>query len=472
VRRDLRLTDNLALATAAANGRAVVPVFVLDPDVLASPYHLTADKRKAFLFHGLRALDAELRQRGSRLIVRHGRALEALTRLVAETRAEVIVAGEDFTPFGARRDARVAVHLPLTLVNNLTVHHPARLLKADGHPYTVFTPFSRAWHELDNPGPSAAPAPQALLTPALASDNLPDGPPPGYFWPGEHHAQATLDGFTAGEEAPIYAYAAGRDRLDWDGTSALSPYMRFGMLSAKQAVAAAQAAIARAPHAAGRAGAELWLNELVWREFFIAILYHFPSVRQQAFRPALREVAWTGDETAFTAWREGRTGYPVVDAAMRQLAATGWMHNRARMIVASFLVKDLLVDWRQGEAWFMQHLVDGDPAANNGGWQWVAGVGTDAAPFFRVFNPTLQAARYDPFGAFVRAWVPELRRVPDERVHEPWRMSPSEQRDAQCRIGQDYPAPIIDHVFARNRALVTYRQAKPARVAPSGPLVR
>jgi deoxyribodipyrimidine photo-lyase len=352
------------------------------------------------------------------------------------------------------------------------VHHPARLLKADGLPYTVFTPFSRAWRALAQPGPSGALTLGDLATPPLASDDLPDVPPPGYFWPGELHAQETLDGFAVGADAPIYAYAQGRDRLDWDGTSAISPYLRFGMLSASQAVAAAQAAIARAPHAEGRAGAEAWLNELIWREFFIAILYHFPHVRQQAFRPELRDVAWTGDETAFAAWREGRTGYPVVDAAMRQLAATGWMHNRARMITASFLVKDLLVDWRQGEAWFMQHLVDGDPAANNGGWQWVAGVGTDAAPYFRVFNPTLQAVKYDPYGAFVRAWVPELRRVPDEYVHEPWRMSASEQRDAQCHIGQDYPAPIVDHAFARNRALATYRQAKPAGAATTGPLAQ
>lgn len=459
VRRDLRLTDNLALATAAANGRAVVPVFVLDPDVLASPYHHSADKRKAFLFHGLRALDADLRQHGSRLIVRHGRALEALTQLAAETQADVIVAGEDFTPFSVRRDALVARHLPLTLVNNLTVLHPAQILKADGSPYTVFTPFSRAWRQLVVSSLAPAPWPQPLHTPLLPSTELPELPSPAYFWPGEYHAHEALSRFTHGANAPIHAYAQGRDRLDWDGTSALSPYLRFGMLSAVEAVAAAQEALKRAPTPEARAGAKAWLDELIWREFFIAILFHFPQVRQHAFRPELRDLPWSGDEAAFSAWCEGCTGYPVVDAAMRQLAATGWMHNRARMIAASFLVKDLLVDWRRGEAWFMQHLVDGDPAANNGGWQWVAGVGTDAAPYFRVFNPTRQAARYDPYGAFVRAWVPELRRVPDEWVHEPWHMPASEQRSAHCVVGQDYPAPIIDHAFARDRALAAYRSA-------------
>ncbi len=461
IRRDLRLADNLALFAAAAEGHAVVPVFVLDPAVLDSPYHRGAAKRKSFLFHGLAEMDRELRAHGSRLIVRAGRAVEVLSALAAETRAQSILAGADFSPFGARRDAQVAQHLPLTLVNDLTIHHPAAVHKAGGEPYTVFTPFSRAWRALPAPAFDPVPVPADLHTPArLVSAALPPAEPLLYFLPGEQHAREALRSFVSGSGAPIYDYAQGRNQLAIDGTSALSPYLRFGMLSAREAYAAGQEAVQYAPNASARAGAEAWLNELIWREFYIAILHHFPHVRQQAFRAQLRAIAWRNDADDFDAWRAGRTGYPVVDAAMRQLAATGWMHNRARMITASFLVKDLLIDWRWGEAWFMQHLVDGDPAANNGGWQWTAGVGTDAAPFFRVFNPTTQASNYDPFGAFVRAWLPELYRVPDEFIHEPWRMPPAAQRDAHCHIGQDYPAPIVDHAFARERALAVYRNAR------------
>ena len=245
--------------------------------------------------------------------------------------------------------------------------------------------------------------------------------------------------------------------MDLDGTSRLSPYLRFGMISARQCAVAALEAMAAAPDEAARQGAETWLNELIWREFYMAILYHFPNVLQEAFRPELRAIPWSNDPAQFAAWCEGRTGYPVVDAAMRQLVETGWMHNRARMIVASFLVKDLLIDWRWGERFFMQHLIDGDPAANNGGWQWTAGVGTDAAPYFRVFNPTLQAAKFDPDGAYVRRWLPELARVPDKHIHAPWLMPLDVQRTAGCVIGQGYPAPIVEHGAARDRVLAAYK---------------
>jgi deoxyribodipyrimidine photo-lyase len=202
------------------------------------------------------------------------------------------------------------------------------------------------------------------------------------------------------------------------------------------------------------------MNELIWREFYMMILYHFPAVLGQEFRENLRAIPWVNDPTDFAAWCEGRTGYGVVDAAMRQLVQTGWMHNRARMIVASMLVKDLLIDWRWGERFFIQHLVDADPAANNGGWQWTAGVGADAAPYFRVFNPVLQAAKFDPDGDYVRRWVPELARVPARFIHRPWQMSADEQRQAGCVIGKDYPAPIVDHAWARARGLAAYRQSK------------
>jgi deoxyribodipyrimidine photo-lyase len=234
------------------------------------------------------------------------------------------------------------------------------------------------------------------------------------------------------------------------------------MLSARQAAAAAPLAMERAPDAAARQGAETWLNELIWREFYIHILHHFPHVRRHSFRPELEAIPWANDEAAFAAWCAGRTGYPVVDAAMRQLAETGWIHNRARMIVASFLVKDLLIDWRWGERWFMQHLLDGDPAANNGGWQWTASTGTDAAPYFRIFNPVLQGQKFDPDGAYVRPWLPELAGVPGEFIHQPWAMPVEMQRRARCVVGQDYPAPVVDHTQARERTLAAYGQARQA----------
>jgi deoxyribodipyrimidine photo-lyase len=463
IRRDLRLTDNQALAAALAYADHIVPVFVLDPALLASPY--VGEKRVAFLFGGLRQLDVDLRARGSRLLARSGEPRAELDKLVGETGATRIFAEEDFSPYARRRDAQVAETLPLHLTHGLTVHPLGTVLKADGTPYIVFTPFSRTWKALPLPSErDALPAPERL--PAVSDlPNLPTYQIPVLsssvpFPPGEAEAQRRLRAFVDGDDPSIYRYAQARNQLDLAGTSQLSPYLRFGMVSARQAVISALAAVDTASSAQERKGAETWLNELIWREFYMAILHHFPGARGQSFRADLRSIAWQDDEAAFAAWCEGRTGYPVVDAAMRQLVETGWMHNRARMIVASFLVKDLLIDWRWGEHWFMQHLVDGDPAANNGGWQWAAGTGTDAAPYFRVFNPVLQGKKFDPHGTYVRRWVPELRRLPDKFIHAPWEMPSDVQQSVGLIVGQDYPAPIVDHAWARERALAAYAKAK------------
>lgn len=463
IRRDLRLTDNQALNAALSYAEQVVPVFIFDPCLLSSPY--VGLKRLAFLLEGLRHLDSELQARGSYLVVRRGDAWDELVALLAESGADVIFAEEDFSPYARRRDARIGEELPLRWVSGLSVHPPGTVLKTDGTPYIVFTPFSRAWRSLPSPGANSVPvAPRHIPTPpGLPGRPIPTEPalPSTVPFPaGDVEAQHRLIAFADGEDAPVYRYAETRDRLDLDGTSALSPYLRFGMLSARQAVVAALAAIESALNPEARKGAESWLNELIWREFYLHILHHFPGVRRESFRGELREDSWDNDEAAFAAWCAGRTGYPVVDAAMRQLAQTGWMHNRARMVVASFLVKDLLIDWRWGEHWFMQHLVDGDPAANNGGWQWTAGTGTDAAPYFRVFNPVLQGQKFDPQGAYVRCWLPELARVPGRFIHQPWRMPLEVQREAGCTIGRDYPAPIVDHAWARERVLAAYAQAR------------
>jgi len=466
-RRDLRLRDNQALRAALANADRLVPVYVLDPELLDAPD--AGAKRVAFMFEGLRALDSELRSLGSRLIIRRGEPERELAALVAECQAALIYAEADVWPYGRARDTRVAEFLPLHLTGGLTVYPPEAVLKADGKPHTVFTPYSRKWRALPASGGDALlPAPERIPPPPdISSLPIPEAPalPADVpFAPGETEAQRLLRRFAQGAsaDAPIYSYGEGRDQLAVNGTSQLSPYLRFGMLSAREALHAARLAIQAAPDQKAREGAHTWLNELVWREFFMSILCHFPTTLERSFRAPYRSIAWANDEGEFACWQEGRTGYPVVDAAMRQLSQTGWMHNRARMIVGSFLTKDLLIDWRWGEAHFMQHLVDGDPASNNGGWQWVAGTGTDAAPYFRIFNPVLQGKKHDPRGDYVRHWVQELREVPDRFVHAPWEMPAGMQRQSGCRIGIDYPAPIVDHRQARQRALTAYGEARGA----------
>lgn len=457
IRRDLRLVDNQALQTALEKADQVIPAFVLDPKLLASSY--ASEKRLAFLLDGLRSLDSDLRQRGSYLVLRRGDPRIELEQLARESMAGAIFAEPDYSPYAVRRDGEISSHLLVSWCGSPAVHVPGSVLKADGEPYTVFTPFSRAWKAL--PGLQAGRSfhsqkfistPEGISTlPIPENPRLPSTAP---FKAGEAEAQRRLEQFVSGEGVRLYA--AGRDRQDLEGTSRLSPYLRFGMLSPRQAVTASLNALQAVKDAQERKGAETWLNELIWREFYIHILYHFPQVRQRNFR--MQHVRWENNPEYFAAWSEGRTGYPVVDAAMRQLVESGWMHNRSRMIVASFLTKDLLVDWRWGERYFMQHLIDGDPAANNGGWQWTAGTGTDAAPYFRIFNPVTQSMKHDPDGAYIRRWLPELHAVPGEYIHEPWKMPVEVQRRAGCIIGVDYPGPIVDHAAVKERTLRAYQK--------------
>lgn len=468
IRRDLRLTDNLALQTALTVG-SVIPIFILDP-----AFDESSPRRRIFLYEGLSELDKELRKRNSYLVIRKGKPSDVLRKLFEESKAEAIYAEEDFTPYARKRDSFIQKILPLNLIHAQTVHHPKQVLKQDGKPYTVYTPYSKIW-KLQYQKLKLIPAPEKINTPVgIKSESLPTFESNKNFPAGETEALTRLEEFTgmvAGMESnsllverqkimqkqasafhKIYAYANDRNRMDLDGTSSLSPYLRFGMIGLRQAVSAAKQAESQARGAEAKRNAEIWLNELIWREFYIQILYHFPHVAKDSFNQALANIPWRNDEVEFEKWKDGKTGVPVVDAAMRQLKSIGWMHNRARMIVASFLVKDLLIDWRWGEAWFMENLLDGDLAANNGGWQWTAGTGTDAAPYFRIFNPVLQSVKFDPHGDYIRKWIPELKDVNEKEIHTPW--------EYELKISGYPEQPIVDREIVKERTLKAYHVSK------------
>jgi deoxyribodipyrimidine photo-lyase len=455
IRRDLRLQDNPALTAAIEGAQQLLPLFILEPEMLSK----AAPKRRAFLLNALADLDAQLRQRGSQLILRQGPARDALPALAAELGEVQVFAQQGFSPLARGRDEAIGKQLELTLTEGEVLRQPKAIHKADERPYVVFTPYKRKWTEHPLPTPAdLLPTPETL--PPLPAD-LPSKPLPTLaqvpiFPASSAAAHQRLDHFLTGG---LLHYGSQRDRLDLDGTSRLSPYLRFGLISARECFAGAHMALLQAGSKAAREEIQSWINELIWREFYTSILRYFPKVTRGAFRDAYNRIHWRDAPADLQAWQQGQTGYPVVDAAMRQLIATGWMHNRGRMIVASFLTKDLLINWQEGEAWFMAQLVDGDPAANNGGWQWTAGTGTDAAPYFRVFNPVLQGKKFDPEGEYIAQWVPELAGLPPKFRHEPWKLSAAQMVEHDFHLGQTYPERIVDHAFARDRALDAYRAA-------------
>ncbi len=456
-RRDLRVHDHPALAAAVEAADRVVPVFVLDDALLGGRW--PAPNRLWFMRESVVALSRELAARGAALGVLRGRPADVLPALARETGAGDLYLTRDATPYGRRRDREVATRLAEAGVTvhakrGLYVHEPDEVLTRDGRPHVVYGPFRRTWES--RPRRSPLPAPERVPGPAGAHpDPVPDlGRPTADAnlipEPGERAARARL---AAWLDAGVGEYGARRNRMDVDGTSRLSQDLRWGLLSPVEVVDRAEGP---------GEGRRVFVSEIAWREFYAHVLSHHPRVAAEPFRAALAGVRWRDDPAGFEAWSEGRTGYPVVDAAMRQLRAAGFVHNRARMIAASFLAKHLLLDYRLGEAEFMRHLTDGDLASNNGGWQWTAGTGTDPQPWFRVFNPTLQGRRFDPDGEYVRRWVPELRDIPGGAVHEPWRLGADVLVAAGVQLGRDYPAPIVDHAAARDRALAVYGAARGA----------
>jgi deoxyribodipyrimidine photo-lyase len=453
-RRDLRLADHPGVRVAADGGRAAF-LFVIDPGLLSRRHH-ESPVRLRFLRAGLEALDAALRERGSRLIVRHGRPEDVVPGVAHETAADVVTFTREGSALGRARDDRVTAALgragvEVRPVAGDQVAELDDLPGSSGNGYLVFSPFARAWNGL--PLPAHVPAPSRFHSPRVTGDELrrlPSGDPP--LPAGEAAARKRLVAFISSGDADRYADA--RNLPGEDATSHLSAYLRFGMTTGPQ--------IGRALGLPGRlsTGREAFWRQICWREFYHHHLARHPEVLRTALRPEFRAVRWEDDDAGLRAWARGETGFPLVDAGMRQLAQDGWVHNRVRMVVASFLVKDLLVDWRRGETVFMQGLVDGDPANNNGGWQWEAGTGTDAAPYFRVLNPVLQSRKFDAGGDYIRRYVPELRDVPDAHIHEPWRLGDAEQAGAGCRIGRDYPAPLVDHNERRARVLERYAEAR------------
>ena len=445
-RRDLRVHDHPPLVAALREHESVVPLFVLDPRLVGGRFR--SANRTRYLLDCLRALDGELRERGGRLVVRVGRFEGVVPQVAAEAGADVVYAAGDASPYARARDTRVGERVDLRLGPGLFIGRFNDLRTKDGRPFTVYSPFRRAWEQQERRTVHRAPGEVRVPT-RVRSDGIPSLEALGFERPARDLEERPEPGEAAAVKAMerwlrggIHRYADRRNTLAVP-TSRMSQYLHFGCLSPLR--------LEQRAAAAGGRGAATYRRELAWRDFYAYVLVHHPRIPRNAFRPEMDELEWSDDADALAAWQEGRTGYPVVDAAMRQLVACGWMHNRARMIVASFLTKDLHLDWRLGERFFMEHLIDGDVGSNNGGWQWVAGTGTDPHDYTRVFNPSLQQERFDADGRYVRRWVPELAGVPDAFLARPWEL---EEPPAE------YPPPIVDHAVERKRAIEAYRAVR------------
>lgn len=468
-RRDLRLSDNGALAAALAHAREhggrVAAVFVLDTDILdALPDR--DDRRLGFIVDSVVDLDRTLRATGGSLEILHGSARREIPAFAAALGRPVVFASGDHEPFGAARDAQVGRELSafgsaLRIVHDHAIFAPQRILTGSGTPFRVFTPYFRAWTA------ALEREPESVLA---VRDSRPRAGEIRFVDQPAQDAQALLAriGFSRGAPVPVGGESGARSRLEQflahvgrygmerdlpavEGTSRLSVDLRFGTVSVRELV--------RAGRSRPGEGSAKWISEIAWRDFYQAVLAHFPRTLDHAFQERLEGVVWDDPDTdsvageRFAAWCEGRTGYPFVDAAMRELRATGWMHNRCRMVVASFLAKDLHIHWKRGERWFARWLLDVELASNVGGWQWSAGTGADAQPWFRIFNPVEQGRRWDPSGSWIRKWCPELAELPDKWVHAPWLAPAAVLREAGVDLDKNWPKPVVDHAAERAETL-------------------
>jgi deoxyribodipyrimidine photo-lyase len=462
-RRDLRADDHAALYHALREARAVWCVFVFDTEILdALPSR--SDRRVEFIWHAVTELAAALEALGGGLAVLHGRARDLIPAHARALGVDAVYANHDYEPQAIARDAAVEITLAadgrrLRTFKDQVVCERDEVLTQAGSPYTVFTPYRAAWlkrvddsflqsHPVAHHAAALAPDAGGTI-PSLASMGFETTNLRALKIPlGASGARMLFDDFVQRMDA----YKERRDFPAVRGPSYLSVHLRFGTISIRE--------LARAARVRGTEGAQGWLSELVWRDFYFQILWHNPHVTTRSFKPEYDALQFTDRAERFAAWSEGRTGYPLVDAAMRQLNTSGYMHNRLRMVAASFLVKDLHVHWRQGEQYFADQLNDFDLSANNGGWQWAASTGCDAQPYFRIFNPVSQSEKFDADGRFIRMYVPELARVPGKYIHAPWTLPPLDQQAAGAVIGRDYPAPIVDHAQAREEALAIYAAVK------------
>ncbi len=461
-RTDLRLSDNRALAAAVASGKPVIALFVRD-ERPAGP-RLAGGARRWWLHHSLHALSGSLEAAGCRLVMRSGPCGAVVDAVASETGADTVLWNRRYEPAAAKADASMKARLreaglKAESFDGWLLHEPSAQKTGTGGPYRVFTPFWKSLTSGAEPrDPVDRPGKIVGYRGDVDSETLDDWAllPTAPDWaaglretwtPGEVGASARLADFL--EEA-VAAYADDRDRPGIEGTSRLSPHLAHGEITPFQIAAALRRRSLSGP------GAATFLKEVGWREFCWHLLFHNPDLAETNFNPRFGEFPWRSSAHDLRAWQRGLTGYPIVDAGMRQLWSTGWMHNRVRMIVASFLTKHLRIDWREGEKWFWDTLVDADPASNPASWQWVAGSGADAAPYFRVFNPVLQGEKFDPEGSYVRAFVPELARLPDSIIHRPWDASEAALSSAGVKLGETYPVPVVEHGAARQQALLAY----------------
>lgn len=462
-RRDLRDYDHAALFQALKSSQEVYCVFIFDTEIL-DRLPDRADRRVEFIWESVRELKQALQQQGADLIVRHGAASIEIPQLAKELNVTAVYANHDYEPAAIRRDASVAdslIHAGIAFhsFKDQAIFERDEVLTQTGKPYGVFTPYKNAWlKKLDDfylqPYPvdryiSHLARGKVVELPSLESMGFKRTNLGSFMLPtGMSGAQRLFEDFI--ERMPMYQ--AARDFPAIKGPSYLSVHLRFGTISIRQ--------LARTAWHMGGAGAETWLSELIWRDFYFQVLHHHPHIAEgQAFKAEFDRLPFPNDKALFRAWCEGSTGYPLVDAAMRQLNQTGWMHNRLRMVTASFLVKDLLIDWRWGERYFADKLLDFDFSANNGGWQWAASTGCDAQPWFRIFNPVTQSEKFDAGGKFIRKYIPELAACNQKEIHAPWLMPVLRQQELGIAIGKDYPMPVVDHALQRSKALTLYKQA-------------
>ena len=471
-RRDLRLTDNPALLHALEHAEHVVPLFVFAPD--EEQQWAPGAASRWWLHHSLVALDGSLRKLGSKLVVQQGPSLTALLRAIRETGATLVCWNKLYEPAELKRDAEVAAALDredmtVEQSNGALLFEPGTLLNGQQLPYRVFTPF---WRTVEKelytlPPPDKAPRKLPELPRKLSSIEVDDlGLLPNIPWdqglaetwaPGEAGALKQLKQFSK----HVANYPTGRDRPDQAGTSRLSPHLHFGEIGPGQVVATLRHSSQHPESGAAQAkGTDSYLRQIGWREFAHHLLFHFPATTDAPLNPQFAKQKWRRSRADLQAWQRGATGIPLIDAGMRELWRTGWMHNRIRMIVASVLTKNLQIHWLTGAQWFWDTLVDADLANNTLGWQWVAGCGADAAPYYRIFNPVLQAERFDPHRRYIRQWVPEIARLPDRWIHQPWAAPSAVLHEAGVELGVTYPSPVVDLGDSRKRALQAYAQLR------------